>query len=309
MNIYLILNRLRWDRVPKDLSIHGNVIVIDSLNDLPKSDTEDVILGIDPSVTDWKLPTEILDQFKKLKGICTLSAWAYYIDIEYCKKREIIVCNTPEANSQSVAENAIWMMFSLARKLPLQIQDNFKTKIDSDHLQTEISGKTMAVFGLGNIGKRIAKMGKGLGMKVIYWSPNSKSNDYEYMEFDEAMRSADYIFNCVEALKETRNLFGEEKLALAKSGAYFISVMGGMGWGPEDDDYLVKSVNNGKLAGFAIENEHEPNFRMPQVVNNANLFMPGGYAYYTHEAESLSWQKWIQTITGIATKNYKHRVV
>mgnify|MGYP001576599622 FL=1 len=74
MNIYLVLNKQRWDRIPKDLSIHGNVIVIDNLNDLPKSDLQDVVLGIDPSVTDWKLPNEILEQMKNLKGICTLSA-------------------------------------------------------------------------------------------------------------------------------------------------------------------------------------------------------------------------------------------
>ena len=54
-------------------------------------------------------------------------------------------------------------------------------------------------------------MGKGLGMKVIYWSPNSRSNDYEYVEFDEAIGLADYIFNCVEALKDTKNLFSGEK--------------------------------------------------------------------------------------------------
>ena len=99
------------------------------------------------------------------------------------------------------------------------------------------------------------------------------------------------------------------KNGLSQEEACFISVMGGMGWGPEDDDYIVKSVNEGKLAGFAIENEHELHFKVPQVANNANLFMPGAYAYYTHEAESLSWQKWIEAIIGIATQNYRHRVV
>ncbi|MBD3279802.1 MAG: hypothetical protein GF390_03780, partial [Candidatus Pacebacteria bacterium] len=272
-------------------------------------ETENVILGVAPGIIDWKLPNDFLDKIKNLKGISTLSAWVHYIDLDYCKKRNIVVTNTPAANSQSVAEYAIWMMFSLAKKLPLQVSDGFKTKTDQNHKQIEIVGKTMAVFGLGNIGSRIAKMGKGLGMNVIYWSPKTKSKDYQYKDFDDALREADFIFNCVETYEGTKDLFDQDKLSQMRKTAYFISVLGGMGWGPEDNDYLVKAVNEGKLAGFAVEAEHEAKYKVPAIKRGANIFIPGGYAYFTHEAEKLSLQKWVEAITGITKGNFKYRVI
>lgn len=127
MNIYLISDQPRADKVKDELSKLGKVSVFNNLSDFPIiPETEDVILGVAPGSIDWKLPNDFLDKIKNLKGISTLSAWAHYIDLDYCKKRNIIVTNTPAANSQSVAEYAIWMMFSLARKLPLQINDGFK---------------------------------------------------------------------------------------------------------------------------------------------------------------------------------------
>lgn len=310
MNIYLIAGQQRTNKVKDELSQIGKVVIVDKLSDFPKiTSNENVILGVDPGIINWKLPNDFLDKIKNLKGISTLSAWAHYIDLEYCKSRDIVVTNTPAANSQSVAEYAVWMMFSLAKKLPLQIQDGFKTKIDENHKQIEILGKTMAVFGLGNIGSRIAKMGQGLGMKVIYWSPKTRDKSYEYKEFDEALKEADFVFNGVETYEGTKSLFSEKKLSQMKKSAYFISVLGGMGWGPEDNNYLVKTVDEGKLAGFAIESEHEPKYEIPSFEKGKNIFIPGRYAYYTHEAEKLSLQKWLEAIRDIATKNFKYRVV
>lgn len=261
---------------------------------------EPKVVGVSPGVTEWKFPLGIIKSIKNLKGICTKSAWAFYIDVEYCKQNGVIVCNTPAANSQSVAEYAIWMMLSLARKLPLQMEEGFKKATDKNHLQTEISGKKIGVVGLGNIGSRIAQMGKGMGMEVVYWSPKSRSKKYEYADLDRLLKTSDFIFNCIEAMESTKNFFDKNKLSLLNKNSHFISVMGGMGWGPEDNDYLVKMLNEDKLAGLAIENEHDHGYRVPRVKKGKNIFLPGAFAWYTKEAVQRTEEKWTESIVGIA---------
>lgn len=308
--IYLIAEKPRADKVKNALSKFGKISVLSNVDDLVKlNNSDEKVIGVAPGLIGWKLPNDVLDRVENLKGICTLSAWAHYIDLEYCQKKKIVVTNTPGANSQSVAEYAIWMMFSLAKKLPIQISDSFIANDDEEHKQIEITGKTMGIVGLGNVGGRIAKMGKGLGMRVIYWSPKTRNDSFEYRTLEETLKEADFLFNCVETYEGTNNLLNSENLSLMKTEAYFISVLGGMGWGPEDDVYLVKAVNEKRLAGFAVEGEHELKFVVPIIEKNSNIFIPGAYAYFTHEAEKLSLQKWVEAIEGVVTGSYKHRVV
>ena len=129
----------------------------------------------------------------------------------------------------------------------------------------KFSGKTMGIIGLGHIGSRIGKMGKALGMKVTYWSPKSRDKNYQYKKLDKVLEQSDFIFNCIEAYNKTKGFFNKQKLDLINKTSYFISVMGGMGWGPEDNDYLIKMANKGKLVGLAIENEHEPKYKVPAI--------------------------------------------
>lgn len=309
MNIYLIADKPRVEMVVNELSELGKVVPVKDLDEIiVADDQEEKVIGVAPGLVDWKLPVEKLEKIKGIVGICTLSAWAQWIDLKYCKENSILVTNTPGANSQSVAEYAIWMMFSLAKKLPLQIHDNFETQANEIHQQAEIFSKTMGVVGLGNIGSRIAKMGNGLGMNVLYWSPNSRDAQYEYCELDYLMSKADFVFNCVETYQKTNNLFSRERISLMKSTACFISVLGGMGYGQEDDNFIIESVNNGRLGGFAVEGEHEKSFVSQKIESGSNVFIPGSYAYFTKEAEALSAKKWIDAIDGIVNKKEIYRV-
>ncbi len=311
MNIYLIENKEKLGDSVNILNRYGKVIALTSgEKDINKykeifEDREEKIIGVGPGVIEWKLPVDTIKMIKNLKGICTKSSWAYFIDIDYCSKNGIVVCNTPGANSQSVAEYAIWMMFSLARSLPIQLADGLKSKHDNVHLQVEVSGKIMGIVGLGNVGSRIANIGKGLGMKVIYWSPETRNKEFEYKELEDVLKNSDFVFNCVEIKKETKTLLDKSKLSALKNNSYFISVMGGMGWGTEDDDYLIGMVNDGKLAGFAIESENAADFKIRKVKVGANVFISGAYAWFTKEARERSNKMLEQSIIGLV----KHKPV
>ena len=92
----------------------------------------------------------------------------------------------------------------------------------------------------------------------------------------------------------------KEKLDLLKPEAFVISVISGMGWGPQDDKYLVEMVNKGRLAGFAVENEYEQAFKEPKVGKGKNVFITGNNAYYTKEAQDRSLKMWIDNIIATA---------
>ena len=240
-----------------------------------------------------------------LKGICTRSTWAEYINLELCKKLGVVVTNCPEVNSQSVAEYAIWQMLSVARKLPQQIDDNFKIKEDTDHEGEEIMGKTMGIIGLGTIGTRIAKMGKAMGMKVIYWSRKKKSVPFQYKSFNGVLKQADFVVNCIHGCEETKNILNKKNLRLLKPTAYYVSILGGAGWGYEDCLFLAQMVEKGKLAGFSVENEHNGKF---PTKFKGNVFIPGGYAWFTKEAREKYVKVWSESIIGIATGKVVNRV-
>ncbi len=314
MKIYLIENNNKID-YKKELQAYGEVIILDSgEKDISKyeelfENDEPKIIGVDVGIIEWNFPLEDIKKIKNLVGIVSKSSWVYYLDVDYCKKNNIIVANIAGANSQSVAEHAIWMMFNLAKRLPSQIESNFKTERIENNQGVEVVEKTAGIIGLGNIGSRIAKMAKGLGMNVIYWSPKSRDKEYSFKELDVVLKDSDFIFNCIEAFDKTKNFFDKEKLNLLDKNSYFISVMGGMGWGTEDNNYLIELINEGKIAGYATENEHDPKYKLSKINKGANILIASTYAHYTKEAEARSEKLWIESIIGIATKKYVRRVV
>ncbi|MBN1618304.1 hypothetical protein JW887_03110 [Candidatus Dojkabacteria bacterium] len=310
MEIYIQSNKTLFSRAINDISKKSpdkqknikfiNIpLIIQKLGLFPKiyeSDDKKILGVADPHELGWDLSSKQIKSIRNLKSICTKSSYIEYIDLKLCREKRISVKNNPGINSQSVAEYAIWMMLSLARRLPQQINNKFVSEYDEKDEQTEISGKTAGIFGLGKIGSRIAKMSKGLGMKVIYWSRKSREKNYKYVAIEKLMKTSDFIFNCLDLNKDTMGFFNQELLKLMKSNAYFISVMGGMGYGIEDNDYLCKAVIKGKIAGFSIEKEHEKNYKIMKIPAGTNIFIPSSLAFFTKEANERAYLHFIENI-------------
>ncbi|MDD3648279.1 MAG: NAD(P)-dependent oxidoreductase [Candidatus Dojkabacteria bacterium] len=314
MHIYLIEQKDKLGNVYDLLKGYGKIIHLKkNTKDISKykeliQDKEDKIIGVAPAHIDYTFPLEFLKKVQNLKGIVTKSSWGHYIDLDYCKKHDIAVGNSPEANSQSVAEYAIWQMFCLARKLPLQLKSNFKVEISDKYEGVELAGKTMGVIGLGRIGRRIANIGKGLGMNVIYWNRGRKRTAFNYKKLESLLEESGFIFKCVETCKETNDLLNRKNLKLLKKDAYFISVFGGIGWGGEDEYILIDMVENGRLAGFSIENDHQAKAKIKKSYKG-NIFIPAAYAWHTKETHARYNEIWAKGITGIIKGKRVNRLV
>lgn len=252
---------------------------------------EETIVAPGPEVLEWNLPNDVLDKVTNLKGVCLPTTGFSWVDGAHLREKNIPLTNAPHYSTESVAEYAISLMLNLSKKLPVVIQNGWKINYDTQ-LGWEVKGKTMGVLGLGEIGSRIAELGKSMGMNVVYWSRNSRNGSYEYKEFDEVLKTADYIFPAMAKTPETTGLFTAEKCSLLKKDAFFISIASTEIF---DADHLVGMVKENKLAGLAFESE-EANFNEYK----GNILVTPPIAWFTREALAANMKLWTDTICSVA---------
>ena len=198
----------------KQLNEVGEVIILEELFDLDKApyleDDSEKILVADPDWYNWDINSEHLSKIKNLKAVCLSTTAFDWIDLDYCQENNIIVTNIPKYSTDSVAEYAIFLMLSLAKKFPLQIKTNYKTDYSLSMLTTEIRNKKVGIIGIGHIGSRIAEICSGLGMNVIYWNRKEKSVPYKYVDLDTLFSDSDFIIPTFVTNEETKKLITDD---------------------------------------------------------------------------------------------------
>jgi D-3-phosphoglycerate dehydrogenase len=201
------------------------------------------------------LTPELLARGKNLKIVSKHGVGYDNIPVEWCKAHGIAVTIAPGANSQSVAEHTIALMMALAKNLAIVTkayrEKGFAAKNSAPGM--EINGKTLGIIGVGHIGSRVAKMGLGLGMKVLAYDPYVKSvPDGVVMtsDKDEVVRNADVLTLHPVLTPETKNIIGARELAMMKPTALFINC----GRGPlVDEPALIKALQEKRIAGAGMD--------------------------------------------------------
>jgi D-3-phosphoglycerate dehydrogenase len=178
------------------------------------------------------------------------------VDIPACSAKKVAVMNTPGQNSNAAAELALAHIFGLSRHLPQANASMKAGRWDKKFLQgQEVKGKILGILGIGNIGRILAELARGVKMRVIgmdpYLSPETiRARGVEPAAFDDILAQADYISIHVPKTRETANLFNGQTLARMKKSAYLINCARG---GIVDEEALCAAVNNGVIAGAALD--------------------------------------------------------
>ena len=202
---------------------------------------------------------EVLDKAPELKLIVKKGVGLDRIDIPTCTERGICVANTPFTNYISVAEHAIALLMAAAKKLyPISLGircENPDAKIMYRYQPIELYGKTLSVIGLGNIGMYTAKLGLGLGMKVLGYARHPEKLDIpEGIELagsmEEALQRGDFVSLHVAGTKENHNLIGARELGLMKPTAILINTTRGF---VIDEEALYNALTDGPIAGAALD--------------------------------------------------------
>ncbi|MDF2960079.1 MAG: D-3-phosphoglycerate dehydrogenase [Paenibacillus sp.] len=207
---------------------------------------------------------ELIAKAPKCKIIARHGAGVDNIDLKAAAERGIYVCNTPYANSNSVAEHTVGMMISLSHQIMkgdhALRQGNFEAR--NVYIGTELQGKTLGIIGLGNIGKRVArKCALGMEMNVIAFDSFLKDGpglDYVRMvdSLDTILAESDFVSLHIPYMPEFHNLIDRQALSLMKPGAFLINCARG---GLVDEQALYDALTEGRLAGAGLDVfEQEP---------------------------------------------------
>jgi D-3-phosphoglycerate dehydrogenase len=210
-----------------------------------------------------KVTKEIIEAGKQLKAIGRAGVGLDNIDIETAEKRDIAVLNTPEAPAEAVAELTIGLMISLARNIPLADRamkggEWIKKKLRG----WELRGKTLGVVGLGNVGEKLARIAKAMGMKILITKRTPPKPELlrelegEFIPLPELLQRSDVVTIHVPLTPQTHHMIGAKELQLMKDGAFLINTSRGA---IVDEKALLEALQSGKLGGAALDvHETEP---------------------------------------------------
>lgn len=233
-----------------------------------------------------KVTKEMIAAGTKLKVIGRAGVGVDTIDIAAAEQKGIKVINAPGSNSRSVAEHAIGLMFALARMIPKADASMKAGKWEKKAFKgIELEGKTVAVLGYGHVGKIVADIAAGVGMKVIVWSrPQDRTGKYPFYEkLAEALAQADFATVHVPKIPETENLLHREVFECMKEGVYIVNTARG---GIVHEKDLLEALDSGKVAGAALDVfEHEPN-PLPALVTHPHVIATPHIAAATKEAQA-----------------------
>lgn len=204
-----------------------------------------------------KVTADVIAAANKLRVIGRAGIGVDNVDVVAATDRGIAVLNTPEGNNITTAEHTIALLVSLARHIPQATASMKAGKWEKQKFKgMELYNRTLAVVGLGNIGRIVALRGKALGMKVVAYDPfttpeRARQLDIELLEdFDDVLSRADAITVHVPKTKDTIGLLNRESFAKVRKGLLVINAARG---GIVDEDALYEALESGQVGGAALD--------------------------------------------------------
>ena len=204
-----------------------------------------------------KVTEEIIKIGNRLKAIGRAGAGLDNIDVDAAEKRGVAVLNTPEAPAQAAAELTIGLMISLARRIPLADRTMKEGKWLKGKLRGwQLGGKTLGVIGLGNVGERVARVAKALGMRILITKRTPPAPELlreleaEFVPLTELLRRSDIVTLHVPLTPQTRHMIRAGELQIMKDGAFLVNTSRGA---VVNERALLDALRSGKLAGAALD--------------------------------------------------------
>jgi D-3-phosphoglycerate dehydrogenase len=216
-----------------------------------------------------------------LKVIAKHGAGVDNIDVKTASERGIAVLSAPGANSNAVADLTIGLFLALARAIPLAdraVRQGQWPRV----VGVELSGKTLGIVGLGQIGKKVARRATGFGMRILAYDlvtdPEfARQLGIDYVSLDRLCEQAHFISVHAPLTASTRGLLGERELRRMRSDACLVNISRG---GVVDEEALYRSLKDGQIRGAALDVfSTEPPRDSPLVALDNAICTPhmGGY--------------------------------
>ena len=268
----------------------GEVRYFDTVSpeDIPAAigDSEAVI------VNKAKITREVMLACPSLKFVGLFATGYNNIDVVAAKELGVAVCNVPGYSTDSVAQLAFAFILRFATSIDKYTASTARGDwADSETFSylsypiTELAGKTLGIFGLGDIGSAVARIGVAFGMKVIAVSRRRMFvPDVEFVTTEELFRRSDYLSLHCPLTEQTRGLVNRETLAMMKPTAVLINTSRG---GVVAEEPLSDALNSGALRGAGIDVlDTEPMTKGHPYLDAKNICITPHVAWGSLEARS-----------------------
>jgi D-3-phosphoglycerate dehydrogenase len=250
---------------------------------------------------------DLVEKATKCKILARVGVGLDNIDTDAAKAKNIRVINAVEGAMNAVAELVIGLMLAMARDIPRadrELRNN--NWIKKELMGTELAGKYLGIVGLGNIGKRLARLARALNMNIIGFDvvpidPEfAKEVGLMKADLDTLLQSADYVSLHVPLLDSTKNLINAQRISTMKKTAKIINTSRG---GTVDENALYEALKSGNLGGAALDVfEKEPAIGN-KLISLPNFIATPHIGAQTKEAQSLAAtviaEKVIQILRGV----------
>ncbi|QDG75381.1 C-terminal binding protein [Labrenzia sp. PHM005] len=238
---------------------------------------------------------DTISRMEKCEVIARYGVGVDIVDVEAATQRNILVTNVLDYCTEEVADHAIALWLTLARKLPDYDRATHQGiwRWQSGQPVNRVRGRTMGVVSFGKIGQAIAHRAQAFGAKVIAYDPFlpeaiAKEHGVELVSKDELLKRSDYILMQAPMTPETRHFLSDAEFTAMKPGAILVNT----GRGPTvDNAALYRALTDGDLAAAGLDDpEEEPAKRVNwnpadnPLFTLPNVMVTPHSAYYSEES-------------------------
>jgi lactate dehydrogenase-like 2-hydroxyacid dehydrogenase len=300
------------DRLRRDYEPHFNaedrLYTTDELIKLAQG--ADIIL---PCHTE-KLSADVIARLPaSIKAIVCFSVGTDYVDLAAAKARNIIVTNTPDVLTDATAEIAMLLMLGAARRASegerLIRAGKWNTWSPTFMIGRQVTGKRLAIVGMGRVGQATAQRARGFDMTILYSNRSRLAPELEkgatyYQSVEAMLPHCDYLALHCPATPETHHLLNAKRIALLPDGAIVVNTARGS---VVDDDALVAALKSGKVAAAGLDVFNgEPNNIHPGYRELENTFLLPHIGSATFETRDAMGYRALDNLDAIAAGREPH---
>jgi glyoxylate reductase len=213
-----------------------------------------------------RVDAALLERAPRLRIVANAVVGYEHVDLRACAARGIVVTNTPDMLTEATADLAWALILAAVRRVPQAERSLRAGEFHGwgfwDYLGGDLAGATLGIFGMGRIGRAVARRAGGFGMRVVYHSRARLPADEEArlgtepVSFDELLARSDVLTLHAPLTAETRHAIGREALGRMRPGAYLVNTARGA---LVDEAALADALRDGPLAGAGLDvYEREP---------------------------------------------------
>lgn len=233
------------------------------------------------SMFDFPVNKELVDCAPKLKLVANYAVGYNNIDVAYCLGKGLTVANTPDPVTAPTANLALGLILDTARRITecdrklRTLRHEMKVGV-LENLGVNVTGKVLGIFGMGRIGKALAKRANACGMEVLYCNRRQLYVDEEtklnvtYVSMEELLTQSDFLSLNAPYTPDTYHIIGEAELKQMKPTAILINTARGP---LVDEQALVKALQDGTIHGAGLDVFEFGDYPLPELLQMDNVVL------------------------------------